>query len=249
MADGSPWHEDDDFWETFRDYLFPPEKIDAASDEVDHLLELIPIESGAPILDIPCGVGRHAVELAARGYRVTGVDATQAYLTEARDRARNTDGQVDFLRRDMREFRQDETFDVILNLYTSFGYFAERTEDTLALQNFYRSLKQGGTLVMSLTSKEILAGEFQARTWTEMDDVYILEEHEITDNWNWIENRWIICRDDGLREFDVSHRLYSAHELVEMVAAAGFSDATVYGDLEGSEYDQDAERLLVVAQK
>lgn len=287
MAEPHPWHEDPQFWEAFRDYLFPPEKVEEeAPEQVDQLLAFLDIDpdSGARVLDIPCGVGRHAVELAARGFDVTGVDATEEYLDAARERAREASAEADveiangdveeadadaeeangdteeadadaeqadveFVHADMREFRRPEEFDAIFNLYTSFGYFEDRTDDERTAQNFYDSLKPGGTLVMSLTSKEVLAGKFEERTWGERDGAYVLEEHEVTDNWSWMENRWIVVEDGEVREFTVSHRLYSAYELSELLEGVGFSDVAVYGDLDGSEYDENANRLVVVARK
>ena len=278
MAESAPWHEDPAFWETFRNYLFPPEKVEEATEQVDQLLALLDLDSDARVLDVPCGVGRHAVELASRGYRVTGVDATEAYLDSARERAREADEggadedgavrqHVEFRRADMREFRRPEAFDAVVNVYTSFGYFEDRADDERTARNFYESLKPGGRLLLSLTSKEVLAGKFEKRTWEERDGAYVLEEHEVTDDWNWMENRWIVVADGGsasgesrtspdaeasggeTTEFTVSHRLYSAYELSELLKRVGFEDVAVYGDLDGSAYDENAERLVVVAEK
>lgn len=148
----------------------------------------------------------------------------------------------------MRAFRRPESFDAILNLYTSFGYFETRDDDERTARNFHESLKPGGTLLMSLASKEILARKFEERTWNERDGRYILEEHEISDDWSWIENRWIIV-DDDVNEFTVSHRLYSAFELSELLERVGFDDVAVYGDFEGHDYDETANRLVIVARK
>jgi len=249
MNEAPAWHEDGEFWNAFQEFIFPPEQIEQATEQVEQLLELLNVESDATVLDIPCGVGRHAIELAKRGFEVTAVDATDPYLETARERATETAVEVEFLQADMREFRRAESFDAVINLYTSFGYFEDRADDERTARNFYDSLRPGGTLVMSVTSKEIIAGKFQHRTWDEEDGMYILEEHEIQDNWSWMENRWIIVSDDDLREFTVSHRLYSAFELTELLERIGFSETAVYGDLDGKDYDENANRLVVVARK
>jgi SAM-dependent methyltransferase len=266
MTESPPWHENLEFWESFREYLFPPEKVEEASEQVEKLLALLDLEPGAGVLDVPCGVGRHAVELAERGFRVTGVDATSSYFDAARERAENAEGasvgakstsgetktaggEVEFVEADMREFRRSEAFDAVLNLYTSFGYFEDREDDERTARNFYESLAPDGALVMSLTSKEVLPGKFEKRTWGEQDGAYVLEEHEVTDDWSWMENRWVVVDDGDATEFTVSHRLYSAFELSELLKRVGFSDVTAYGDLEGAKYDQNAEKLVVVARK
>lgn len=243
------WHEDEEFWEAFREFVFPPEKVEEAAGQVDRLLALLDVEPGAAVLDVPCGVGRHAVEFAERGFQVTAVDATAAYLETAKERAQDADLEVEFVHGDMREFRRVESFDAVVNLYTSFGYFEDRADDERVARNVYESLAPGGTLVVSLTSKEVLAGTFRERTWDERDGAYVLQEHAVEDDWSWMENRWIVVADGEVREFTVSHRLYSAFELSDLLERVGFGDVTAYGDLEGSDYDEDAERLVVVARK
>jgi SAM-dependent methyltransferase len=249
MDEQPVWHEDDEFWAVFRDYVFPPGKFEQGSEQIEKLLALLDLKSDAQIVDIPCGVGRHAVELADRGFSVTAVDATSSYLDTAREHARDMDVEIEFIHEDMREFRQQESFDAVLNLYTSFGYFEERDDDERTARNFHESLRPGGKLVMELASKETLAGKFEKRTWEERDGSYIIEEHDIYDNWNWMENRWIIVDKGDVREFAVSHRLYSAFELSELLERVGFRDVSVYGDLEKAEYDENAEKLVIVAQK
>ena len=244
-----PWHENPAFWETLEGVLFPPEKIEAAGEELDALCSLAGVEPPGRVLDVPCGVGRHAVELADRGFDVTGVDATAPYLDTARERAADAGVDPEFLGADMREFRRPEAFDAVINAYTSFGYFEDRADDRRTARNFHDSLRPGGRLVMDLTSKEVLAGTFRERTWSEQDGTYLLEEHEVQDDWCWMENRWIVVDDGETREFEVSHRLYSARELSALLESVGFDEVDISGDRSGAPFDQDAERLVVVAEK
>lgn len=244
-----PWHADEAFWEAFRSFMFPPEKHEEASEQAEQLLDLVDLPPNGRVLDVPCGVGRHVIELAARGFDVTAVDATAAYLETAKERAEKAGVEATFVNEDMREFRQRRSFDLVCNLYTSFGYFADQDDDERTVRNFYESLKPGGTLVMDLASKELLARDFEERTWDERDGAYVLEEHNVTDDWTWMENRWIVVDDGETREFEVSHRLYSAAELGELLERVGFGEVSVYGDFAGSAYDETAERLVVVAEK
>jgi SAM-dependent methyltransferase len=249
MDDEPVWHENPEFWDAFRDFMFPPEKYEQAPEQVDRVLDLADLEPAGRVLDVPCGVGRHAASLAERGFDVTAVDATERYLDDAREHAAETSEAVEFVHADMREFRRPGTFDAVLNLYTSFGYFEDRADDERTARNFYESLKPVGTLVMSLAGKEVLAGTFEARSWEERDGAYLLEEREVTEDWTWMRNQWHLIVDSEVESFTVSHRLYSARELSELLRRVGFSDVSAYGDLEGSAYDTDAERLVVVAEK
>ena len=243
------WYEQDSFWEAFSPHLFNQTRLDATQEEVDHLIKLAEIQPGMAVLDLPCGIGRHSCELTRRGFQVTAVDCTQAYLCTARQLAAEGDLQIEFVQEDMRSFRRAEEFDVILNLFTSFGYFEDQNDDRLVLQNFYQSLKPGGVLVMEMMGKEILARIYKHDSWEEVDGALYLQQRHISDGWGWIENRWILIKDGERREFTLGHRLYSAVELSTLIQQAGFSQTSVYGSLEGIPYNQDARCLVVVARK
>lgn len=251
MASTAPWHEDERFWEAFRDAMFPPETFADAGDELDGVLALPGVDAteGDAVLDVPCGPGRQSLAFADRGFDVTGVDATAPYVEEAQTRAADADVAAEFVEADMREFRREEEFDLAVNLFTSFGYFEDRADDERVARNLHDSLAPGGTLVVDLASKETLARDFRERTWSDFADGYVLEERTVGDDWSWVENTWRLVVDGDVREFDVSHRLYSAFELTELLERAGFSRVDAYGTLDGDAFDHDAERLLVVAQR
>ena len=241
------WHEDDAFWEAFGPIMFTEELRAAAPADVDAILELVDLPPGASILDLGCGVGRHALELARRGYQVTGVDRTAAYLAEAQKRAREEGLPGAFLTADMREFVRPAAFDVVLSLYTSFGYFEDAADNKKVLVNVAHSLKPEGRFVLQLMGKEVLARIFQARNWREQDGTYFLQERTLSDNWGRMQNRWILIRDGTVQETNVSHWIYSAAELASLLTSSGFARVDIYGDLEGASYDQAARQLVAVA--
>lgn len=111
--------------------------------EVESILRLLRLRPRARILDVPCGYGRHAVELARRGFQVTGVDISPKLLAQAREAARTRGVAAEFRRGDMRRLRYRQRFDAVLNLFTSFGYFGDR-EDLEVLKGFRRALRPGG---------------------------------------------------------------------------------------------------------
>jgi hypothetical protein len=150
----------------------------------------------------------------------------------------------------MRAFRREAAFGVTLNLWTAFGYFEDESENQRVLENLCASLKPGGTLVMEMASKEIVARKFRARDWSEEENgVLLLQERNVCRDWSWMANRWIYIDDDGRHEFMVEHWLYSARELADMLKQAGFSRTAAYGSFEGIPYDQNAKRLVMVARK
>jgi SAM-dependent methyltransferase len=242
------WHEQDDFWEAVP--LFDEEHMEIAPAEVDAVLSLLDLEPGAAILDLCCGVGRHSLELARRGYRVTGVDRTAAYLQTARHKAADEGLEVEWVQADMREFVRADAFAAAVNLYTSFGYFEDPAQDRRVAENLFHSLIPGGWLLMEMMGKEILARIFRPRDWRELPDGSLfLQERRICHDWTWIENRWILVKDGQRKEYPLGHRLYDGAGLRALLLQAGFASVALYGDLSGLPYDTEGRRLVAVARK
>ncbi len=246
------WYDQDDFWETFFPTLFSSRRWEAAPAEIDSLLELTDLEPGAHVLDLCCGPGRHSLELARRGFRVTGVDRTASYLGAARQKVAEESLEIEFVQEDMRRFVRPGAFDAALNLFTSFGYFEDPADDLQVAKNLYASLKPGGKLVIEMMGKEVLARIFQERDWAWLDEeegVIMLQERKLSQGWGWIENTWILLRGTDRKTSTISHRLYAGTEMASLLRQAGFASVTLFGGLDGVPYDQYARRLVVVAKK
>ena len=245
----SEWWEDAEFWALFSGPMFREKAWEEAAEQVERLETLLDIEPPARVLDLCCGPGRHTLALARRGYRVLGVDRTERFLEEARERADAEGLDVDLAHSDMRDFVEPEGFDAAINMLTSFGYFPDPEDDDRVVANLHASLVPGGRVVLDTIGKEILARIFQARDWRERDGDFYLYERRITDDWSWMENRWIRIDVDERHEYTVGHRLYSAGELKRILEDGGFTDVRAYGGFDGRPYDPEAERLIVVGTK
>jgi SAM-dependent methyltransferase len=243
------WYEQDGVWEMVAPVLFTSERILSAKEEVEQILSLLELQTGVNICDLCCGVGRHSLELARHGLNVTGVDRTAPYLQEAKKKAEEEGLNIRFIQEDMRSFCKPKAFDVVINVLTSFGYFEDAADDKRVLENIYKSLKDGGKLLIDIVGKEVLARIFQEKRWREEDGIIVLEEGKIRDNWGSVDTRWIIIKDGKQDECRFSLRLYSAAQLCELLKRCGFGQVDVYGDLSGSPYDHNAKRLVVVAHK
>jgi len=245
-----PWYEDESFWATWAPDMFSEKAHVRALGEVEGILALLKPTEGAAVLDLCCGPGRITLPLARLGYRMTGVDRTEAYVATLAEAAEAEHLPIDAVQADMREFLRPQAFDAALNVFTSFGYFEDQEEDRLVARNLFASLRPGGGLVMEMMGKEVLARIFDPRRWKRLDDGTIrLEETEVTRAWTWIRTRWILLREAERTEYVLEHRIYSAAELCALLADVGFADFEVYGGLDGSPYDHEAKRLVVVARK
>lgn len=249
MSNSDSWHSQDAFWELFESILFNSQRLASARDEVDRIVRLLGLDGPARILDLCCGIGRHSLELAQRGFDVTGVDRTARYIERARLEAAQRSLPAAFLVDDMRTFRAPDSFDVILNLFGSFGYFEKPDDDRQVISNMVASLRAGGRLLIETAGKEIVARNFQAREWNESDDVLVLAERKPSDHWSRMETRWIIIQGTQRAEQRVSVRCYSAFELSSLLVEGGLSNVRVFGSLSGAPYDERAERLVLTGEK
>jgi 2-polyprenyl-3-methyl-5-hydroxy-6-metoxy-1,4-benzoquinol methylase len=121
------WFEDDILWERLEGFLFSQfRSSETTVREAEQILGLVHPPQGAAVLDLCCGPGRHSLEFTRRGYRVTGVDRTARYLATARAAATREGLTVEFVQEDMRHFHRPAAFDLVLNLFSSFGYFTDR---------------------------------------------------------------------------------------------------------------------------
>jgi SAM-dependent methyltransferase len=251
METKKPWHEDDSLWETWGPLMFTPQKIADAVEEVTKIIKLLNIQPGSSILDLCCGIGRHSLELARRGYQVTGVDRTRGYLDKARKQSKEEGLNIEFVQGDMRLFSRPDAFNNVISMFTSFSYFEDPQEDKRVVENVYKSLKVGGGFIIHMHGKETLAKIFTERDWNEYKDdgVIVLQERKVSKNWSWMENRWIMLKGSERIEHELSHRLYAGSEIAALLHDCGFNRVDVYGDLEGNPYDHTARMLVVVGYK
>jgi SAM-dependent methyltransferase len=254
------WFNDENFWGIYAPIMFDDARwaeLPQAADGITRFARLDLYKeappragSGAPrLLDLCCGFGRMTLELAARGFACTGVDITQSYLAAAREDAAAENLEIEFVQADMRDFVRPGCFDTVVNLYISFGYFADPRDDKRVLKNAYESLKDGGTLIIETLGKELAVRDFVKSEWFRRADYFVLTEYAPVDSWAGLWNRWTLLKDGERIEKEFTQRLYAASELRALLLDAGFSQAETYGGWDGSPYDERAEKLILVGRK
>ena len=201
-------------------------------------------------LDVPCGSGRLALEMAAWGHDVTAVDRSAELIEAARRDANERGLVVDWRQGDMRRLPEDGSYDGAVCFWNSFGYFDE-PGNLEFLRSISRSLKPGGRLALDTPLMEtMLPGVAdEPRVWTEAGDLLALEERWFEHETGRLESTWTFIR-DGQREVrDMSTRLYTYRELVAMLDRAGFGLHQAYGDLDMTPFELGAPWLYLVTTK
>lgn len=243
------WFDDDAFWIGLYPVMFTKQRFAEAADQADKLVRLAS-PRGKKVLDLCCGPGRFSIPLAAKGFAVTGVDRTAFLLNKARARAKAARVKIEWIRKDMRHFVRPNAFDLVISMYTSFGYFDDRQDDLRVLRHTFTNLEPGGTLVIDVFGKERAARLFQPTAAESFaDGTLLVRRHEVLDDWTRLRNEWIVIRNGRARTFHFHHTIFSGQELRDRLELAGFQDIRLYGNLDGDDYGLRAERLIAAARK
>jgi SAM-dependent methyltransferase len=243
------WFDNDSFWRELYPFMFPEERIADAEEQMTKALALTK-PAGNSVLDLCCGPGRCTIALAKKGFSVTGVDRTKYLLDKARAKASAAHVKIEWVRKDMRDFVRPNSFDLVLSMFTSFGYFDDKREDVMVLENIFTSLQPGGACLIDVLGKERLAKILVSTTSTPLPGGSMLvERHDVFDDWTRVRNEWLLIRNGKVRSFKFHHTIYSGLELRERMERAGFVDVTLCGNLDGDAYGPNAERLIAVGRK
>ncbi|MDI3422852.1 class I SAM-dependent methyltransferase [Streptomyces luteolus] len=238
--------QDDDFWTEFYTFLFSEQRHTQAEDILDGS-PLFDFPGGTRVLDLCCGPGVFSVPLAARGHHVTGVDRSGPMLERARKLSADQGLAVRYVEGDMRSFAEPGAYDVVLNMFTSFGYFEDPADNSRALRTMYDSLAPGGTLLLDVAGKELLARRVTPPKVVQRGEDLLVQTDTVLDDWARLRSDWVLVRGDTVTRTSLVWFVYSAVELADLVRQAGFDRVEVFGGFDGRPYDQEAERLIVRA--
>lgn len=220
--------------------------------EVDGVVRLLDLTGGRRVLDIPCGYGRHSIELARRGHCVTGADLNAVHLARANEDAETQGVSVKFERQNMLSLGYREEFDAVINMFYSFGFFGTDDENLDVLRNFYQALVPGGKFLMhtDVNVPRIRAGGYKTHEVRNLVGGGRLRIDERFDEvTRRIEGQWTIEQGAIHSSRTYSVRVYEALEFVQMCLDVGFVSCSAMGDWNGTPYSADAEEIIFVAQK
>jgi SAM-dependent methyltransferase len=212
---------------------------------IDKLIQLIEPSKASRVLDLACGKGRHSIYLNKKGFNVTGIDLSEKSITCAKTAENET---LHFYMHDMRKLFRTNYFDLVLNLFTSFGYFEQERDDMSTINAVYKSLKPNGTFVLDFMNSKKVIQNLSCQEYKIIDGI----DFKISKTY---ENRFIIKK----IEFSDKGKNYSFEERVKALTLADFEKyfqanklkiVHLRGDYELNEFNENSsERLIIVAKK
>jgi SAM-dependent methyltransferase len=219
--------------------------------EVDFIESSLGMEPQGVLLDLGCGAGSHAVELASRGYDVVGYDLSLFELRLARRHALACGQKLGLLQGDMRQMGFDAEFDAMLCWNATFGYFEEEQNIGVA-KRMLRALRPGGTLLLDVTNRDYVSRylprhvRFRVNACTGADDVsvdYSVSRLKV--------RRTLVLEDGSTRACCYSIRLFSLHELGCLLHDVGFRVSEISGhpSTRGAFFGPNSHRIIILAQR
>jgi len=246
------WEESYGFFD--RDYLdnFEP-LVDEESTkmQVEFIIKALEIPPGSKILDLAGGMGRHSIELALKGFQCVLLDINTAFLNKARELAKQKDVNIEIINRDMREIDYCESFDGVISMSTSFGYFSNDEDHFRVINSVFKSLRRGGKFLLDLDNRERIIKFFKKYEWFKVKDTFVLRNAELDLYENRIkENIVRICLDKrNVKEHFITIRMFTLNEIKTMVERGGFNIIQVFGNYDFSNYNMESYRMILLSQK
>lgn len=224
--------------------------------EVNYFLKIMNFQPEHQILDLCCGQGRHSIELANNNFKnICGLDRSRFLIQKAKSNAKKSGVSCKFREGDARKLQYTpDTFDFVMILGNSFGYFESINDDLLVLKEVFRVLKPWGKILIDITDGEYIKQNFQSRSWEWIDkNFFVCRERSLSlDKQKLISREVITHVNKGvLVDQFYAERLYSKRTISELLENVGFSDVKFHGSITpDSQRDQDLgmmEKRIIVS--
>lgn len=208
------------------------------AEEIAQVLSIANIQPTDHILDLCCGQGRHSLALAKRGFpHVVGLDRSRYLIRLARKRALEQSSKlVQFKEGDARNVPfPDNTFDHVIVMGNSFGYFEREEENLAVLNEIYRLLNEGGTLFLDVTDGNWMKNHFSPRSWEWVDQkMLVCRERSFSDNDNRLITREVVidAHKGIIADQFYAERIYTEIDLKGSLEKVGFTDVTVHSQIQ-----------------
>lgn len=212
------------------------------------LEETLSLKKCSKILDLGCGRGRHSINLTEKGYQVTGIDLSEQAISTAREKARALGmDEIQFKVRDMRD-PLPETFDAVVNLFTTFGYFESDTENARVFDSVRQMLVPGGIFVLDYLNATRVRNAIRPSEEGSFHGIQYTIKRYIRDNAVFKEIKFSGDKIDGAREYAERVKLYTRSWFEREMGKRDLAIDYIYGDYEGSDFDpESSDRFLIIS--
>jgi len=203
-------------------------------------------DEGAYLLDLACGMGRHAVALSRKGYRVIGLDLSDVMLGHARKRK----SSVRWVRGDMAGVPLESgSCGAVISMFSSIGYFNDESENYHVLSEIARVLRPGGKLVIKTANRDFFMKHAPRQSWFTKGGLTVLEERRFDLVVSRSEVDVTVLEGPQRRAYHHSIRLYTATELAMLLASLDIDTLDVRGDFGGAPLTVDAPHLILIVER
>jgi ubiquinone/menaquinone biosynthesis C-methylase UbiE len=253
------------WWKTFfkpitGEIMFKTRSIQQSQKEVDQILSQIKVRRKVKLLDLCCGEGRHSLLFSKKGHDVTGLDFSENFLKVARDKAKAARQKISFIKADMREVSSHvdkNSFDAVVSLFNSFGYFDLRKDDFKVLKEVHKVLKPGGFFVINTINGNGAKIKLKAPVscgYEPLKNVFVIDRAFLDFKKMRTHAHWTIvdARKAKTPVFRGSFQqnVYTHHEMKQLLKKAGFRVVKTWGPLQGGAFGEATSwHQTVLAQK
>jgi len=221
----------------------------AAAEEVDFLVRNLAVSPPARLLDLPSGLGRHALELSNRGYRVTGIDIAQSGVAAAQDEARARGLSATFVRGDMRNPLAENAYDGAYCFGNSFGYLSH-PETVLFIRNVFHAIRPGARWAIDTgMAAESLLPHLVNERRMEVGGIAYCVRNAYDPLAGRLNQSCAFARGAESQTAEISIGVYTVAELLRMLERDGWLAIGAYGSLDGLPFKLGDRRLLLIAQR
>ena len=216
-----------------------------ASEFIDTITQFLKLTPNTSCWDLCCGKGRHSMYLNEKGYKVVGTDLSEQSILEA---SKSSNATLDFYTQDMRNLFRTNYFDVVFNLFTSFGYFDKKQDDIHVFSSVYKSLKPKGLFVFDFLNAQCVKNNFVANTEQIIDGIHFhiskrIENNTVIKSIDFTDNNKAYHFEERVKLFDKSY-------FESLALVCGFTILHTFGNYKLEPFElQTSPRLILVLQK
>ncbi len=230
---------------TYYHTLYKHRDYSEASEFIDNITQFLKLEPNTSCWDLCCGKGRHSIYLNKKGYKVVGTDLSEQSIIEAN---KSANASLDFYTQDMRLLFRTNYFDVVFNLFTSFGYFDKRQDDVDVFSSVFKSLKSKGLFVFDFLNAQYVRNNIVSKTDQTIDGIQfhiskLIENNTVVKNIDFTDNSKDYHFEERVKLFDKTY-------FESLALDCGFTILNTFGNYKLEPFElQTSPRLILVLQK